>query len=406
MKLVDQELVKKVKAEVASYREDIIQFMRDIVGIPSPNGNIEAVAKRIAEEMKKLGFDDVFFDSMGNVLGRIGNGPKILLYDSHIDTVDVADPTQWQWDPFKGKIENGILYGLGAGDEKNSTPGMVYGLKIIKDLGLAKDFTLYYFGNIEEICDGVAPNSLVETDKIRPDFVVIGEPTNMRIYRGHRGRVEMKVTTKGRTCHASAPERGVNALYKMAHIITAISQMGDEFVNDPFLGKGSIAVTDIHVKTPSINALPDEAVIYIDRRLTFGETKEMAVEQVRKVAAPHGGEVEVLWFNEPSYTGFVFEVDKYYPAWALPEGHDLVQAGVTTYERLFGNKPEIGKWVFSTNGTYWMGKANIPSIGFGPGDEQYAHTVLDQVPIEDLVRSTEFYALFPTVLAERLGGQK
>lgn len=404
--MVDQELVKKVKAEVASYREDIIQFMRDIVGIPSPNGNIEAVAKRIAEEMKKLGFDDVFFDSMGNVLGRIGNGPKILLYDSHIDTVDVADPTQWQWDPFKGKIENGILYGLGAGDEKNSTPGMVYGLKIIKDLGLAKDFTLYYFGNIEEICDGVAPNSLVETDKIRPDFVVIGEPTNMRIYRGHRGRVEMKVTTKGRTCHASAPERGVNALYKMAHIITAISQMGDEFVNDPFLGKGSIAVTDIHVKTPSINALPDEAVIYIDRRLTFGETKEMAVEQVRKVAAPHGGEVEVLWFNEPSYTGFVFEVDKYYPAWALPEGHDLVQAGVTTYERLFGNKPEIGKWVFSTNGTYWMGKANIPSIGFGPGDEQYAHTVLDQVPIEDLVRSTEFYALFPTVLAERLGGQK
>lgn len=406
MKLVDQELVKKVKAEVARYREDVIQFMRDIVAIPSPNGNIEAVAKRIAEEMKKLGFDDVFFDSMGNVLGRIGNGPKILLYDSHIDTVDVADPTQWQWDPFKGKIENGILYGLGAGDEKNSTPGMVYGLKIIKDLGLAKDFTLYYFGNIEEICDGVAPNSLVETDKIRPDFVVIGEPTNMRIYRGHRGRVEMKVTTKGRTCHASAPERGVNALYKMAHIITAISQMGDEFVNDPFLGKGSIAVTDIHVKTPSINALPDEAVIYIDRRLTFGETKEMAVEQVRKVAAPHGGEVEVLWFNEPSYTGFVFEVDKYYPAWALPEGHDLVQAGVTTYERLFGNKPEIGKWVFSTNGTYWMGKANIPSIGFGPGDEQYAHTVLDQVPIEDLVRSTEFYALFPTVLAERLGGQK
>ena len=404
--MVDQELVKKVKAEVARYREDIIQFMRDIVAIPSPNGNIEAVAKRIAEEMKKLGFDDVFFDSMGNVLGRIGNGPKILLYDSHIDTVDVADPTQWQWDPFKGKIENGILYGLGAGDEKNSTPGMVYGLKIIKDLGLAKDFTLYYFGNIEEICDGVAPNSLVETDKIRPDFVVIGEPTNMRIYRGHRGRVEMKVTTKGRTCHASAPERGVNALYKMAHIITAISQMGDEFVNDPFLDKGSIAVTDIHVKTPSINALPDEAVIYIDRRLTFGETKEMAVEQVRKVAAPHGGEVEVLWFNEPSYTGFVFEVDKYYPAWALPEGHDLVQAGVTTYERLFGNKPEIGKWVFSTNGTYWMGKANIPSIGFGPGDEQYAHTVLDQVPIEDLVRSTEFYALFPTVLAERLGGQK
>lgn len=404
--MVDQELVKKVKAEVVKHREDIIKFMRDILAIPSPNGNIEGVAKRIAAEMKKLGFDEVFFDRMGNVVGRIGNGSKVLLFDSHIDTVDVADPTQWQWDPFQGKIEKGVLYALGAGDEKNSTPGMIYGLKIIKELGLAKDFTLYYYGNIEEICDGVAPNSLVETDKIRPDFVVIGEPTNMRIYRGHRGRVEMKVTTKGRTCHASAPERGVNALYKMANIIQGISQMGAEFVNDPFLGKGSIAVTDIHVKTPSINALPDEAVIYIDRRLTFGESKEMAVEQVRRVAQAHGGEVEVLWFAEPSYTGFVFEVDKYYPAWALPEEHDLVQAGVSAYEQLYGQKPEIGKWVFSTNGTYWMGKANIPSIGFGPGDEQYAHTVLDQVPIEDLVRSTEFYALFPTVLGERLAGKK
>ncbi|CEP67279.1 Peptidase M20/DapE, YgeY [Moorella glycerini] len=397
-----EETIKKIKAEVERHREDIIQFLRDIVAIPSPNGDIKAVAERIGQEMKKLGFDDVFLDSMGNIVGRIGNGPRVLLYDSHIDTVDIADSGQWQWDPYKGKIENDIFYGLGAGDEKNSTPGMVYGLKIMKDLGLTRDFTLYYFGNIEEICDGVAPNSLVVTDEIKPDFVVIGEPTKMNIYRGHRGRVELKVTTKGRTCHASAPERGVNAVYKMAEIIKGISQMGDEFIDDPFLGKGSIAVTDIHCKTPSINALPDECFIYIDRRLTFGETQEMAVEQVRKVAAPHGGMVEVLEFDEPSYTGFVFKVDKYFPAWALPEDHLLVQAGLKTYEQLFGRPTGVGKLVFSTNGTYWMGKAGIPAIGFGPGDEVYAHTVLDQVPIEDVVRSTEFYAFFPTVLWEML----
>ncbi|KYH32374.1 YgeY family selenium metabolism-linked hydrolase [Neomoorella mulderi] len=397
-----EETIKKIKAEVERHRKDIIQFLRDIVAIPSPNGDIKAVAERIGQEMKKLGFDDVFLDSMGNIVGRIGNGPRVLLYDSHIDTVDIADSGQWQWDPYKGKIENGIFYGLGAGDEKNSTPGMVYGLKIMKDLGLSRDFTLYYFGNIEEICDGVAPNSLVVTDKIKPDFVVIGEPTKMNIYRGHRGRVEMKVTTKGRTCHASAPERGVNAVYKMAEIIKGISQMGDEFIDDPFLGKGSIAVTDIHCKTPSINALPDECFIYIDRRLTFGETQEMAVEQVRKVAEPHGGMVEVLEFDDPSYTGFVFKVDKYFPAWALPEDHLLVQAGLKTYEQLFGQPTGVGKWVFSTNGTYWMGKAGIPAIGFGPGDEVYAHSVLDQVPIEDVVRSTEFYAFFPTVLSEML----
>lgn len=397
-----EETIKRIKAEVEKYREDIIQFLRDIVAIPSPNGDIKAVAARIGQEMQKLGFDDVFLDSMGNIVGRIGNGSRVLLYDSHIDTVDIADSDQWQWDPYQGKIENGIFYGLGAGDEKNSTPGMVYGLKIMKDLGLTRDFTLYYFGNIEEICDGVAPNSLVETDKIRPDFVLIGEPTKMNIYRGHRGRVEMQVTTKGRTCHASAPERGINAVYKMAEIIKGISQMGADFIDDPFLGKGSIAVTDIHCKTPSINALPDECFIYIDRRLTFGETRDMAVEQVRKVAEPHGGKVEVLKFDEPSYTGFVFKVDKYFPAWVLPEDHLLVKAGLATYEQVFGRPTGVGKWVFSTNGIYWMGKAGIPAIGFGPGDEVYAHSVLDQVPLEDVVRSTAFYAFFPTILSAML----
>ncbi|MGI9952391.1 YgeY family selenium metabolism-linked hydrolase [Moorellaceae bacterium AZ2] len=399
---VDDTIINKIKEEVARYRENIIQFLKDIVAIPSPNGAIGDVVQRIAEEMKKLGYDEVFFDHMGNVVGRIGNGEKKLLYDSHVDTVDVADPTQWEWDPYKGKIENGILYGLGACDEKGSTPGMVYGLKIARDLGLLDGYTVYYFGNLEEVCDGIAPHSLVETDKIRPDFVLIGEPTNMKIYRGHRGRVEMKVVTKGRTCHASAPERGENAVYKMAPIIEGISKMGAEFIDDPFLGKGSIAVTDIHCKTPSINALPDECTIYIDRRLTFGETLEMAVEQVRRVVEPHGGQVEVLIYDEPSYNGFVFKVDKYFPAWALPEDHVLVRAGVETCEKVFGTKPQIGKWVFSTNGIYWMGKANIPAIGFGPGNEVYAHTVKDQVPLEDVVRATEFYALFPAVLRSQL----
>lgn len=399
-------IIVEVKRQVESYRGDIIQFLRDIVAIPSPNGAIGQVVQRIAEEMKKLRYDEVFFDHMGNVVGRIGRGEKVLLYDSHVDTVDVADPSQWEWDPYQGKVENGIFYGLGACDEKGSTPGMVYGLKIARDLGLLEGYTAYYFGNLEEVCDGIAPHSLVETDKIRPDFVVIGEPTNMRIYRGHRGRIEMKVVTKGRTCHASAPERGENAVYKMAPIIEAISKMGPEFLEDPFLGKGSIAVTDIHCKTPSINALPDECTIFIDRRLTFGETWEMAVEQVRRVAEPYGGEVEVLIYDEPSYNGFVFKVDKYFPAWALPEEHFLVQAGVETCQKLYGHKPETGKWVFSTNGIYWMGRANIPAIGFGPGNEIYAHTVKDQVPLDDVVKATEFYALFPAVLKSRLSSDK
>lgn len=400
---MDREIVEAIKTKVDGYKADIVQFLRDIVAIPSPNGNIERVAERIGREMTNLGFDEVFLDSMGNIVGRVGSGAKVMVYDSHIDTVDIGDPSQWRWDPYKGKIENGIFYGLGAGDEKNSTPGMVYGLKIMKELGLAGNFTLYYFGNMEETCDGIAPNSLVETEKIKPDFVVIGEPTKMNIYRGHRGRVELKVTAKGRTCHACAPERGDNAVYRMAAIVNGIKQMGEEFLEDPFLGKGSIAVTDIHCKTPSINAVPDECFIYVDRRLTFGESQEDAVEQVNRVAAPYGGKVEVLEYDEPSYTGFVFKVDKYFPAWVLPEDHVLVKAGLETYTKLFGTSTGIGKWSFSTNGIYWVGKAGIPAIGFGPGDEVYAHTVIDQVPIEDVVRSAAFYAAFPAVLGSMIG---
>lgn len=396
---MNKELIKKIQAEVKKHEKDILKFMREIVAIPSFDSKIEDVVHRINEEMLKLGFDEVFIDKMGNSVGRIGNGPVKILFDSHIDTVGIADRTQWKWDPFEGKVENGILYGLGACDEKGSTPGMVYALKILKDLKLLDGFTCYYFGNMEEECDGIAPHSLVETEKIKPDFVVVGEPTKMRIYRGHRGRVEMKVTTKGRTCHASAPERGDNAVYKMTPIIQEISTMSHMFKDDAFLGKGSIVVSKIECKTPSLNAVPDECTIYLDRRLTFGENEASALKEINSLPSMKNGKVEELYYDTPSYTGFKFPVSKYYPPWALDPKHPLVQAGVNAYKEINeGKEPIVDKWVFSTNGTYWMGKANIPSIGFGPGDEVFAHTVNDQVPLDEVVKCTEFYAALPLFL--------
>ncbi|HNV69922.1 MAG TPA: YgeY family selenium metabolism-linked hydrolase [Candidatus Ozemobacteraceae bacterium] len=397
--MIDQALVKKIQAEVKKHEPAIRKFMRDLCRIPSFDSKIGDVVKRINEEMKMLGFDEVFVDKMGNSVGRVGNGPTKIVFDSHVDTVGIADRTQWKWDPFEGKIENDILYALGAVDEKGSTPGMVYGLKILKDLNLLDGYSLYYFGNMEEECDGIAPNSLVDTEKIKPDFVIVGEPTCMRIYRGHRGRVELKVTTKGRTCHASAPERGENAVYKMVPIIKEISEMSHMFKNDAFLGKGSVVVSKIECKTPSLNAVPDECTIYLDRRLTFGETEESAIKELESLPSMRNGKVEELFYDVPSYTGFVFPVSKYYPPWALDPKHPLVQAGVDAYKTVHdGAEPTVDKWVFSTNGTYWMGKANIPSIGFGPGNEVYAHTVNDQVPLAEVVKCTEFYAALPLAL--------
>jgi len=392
-----------VQQQVAAHRDAILTFLREIIAIPSMDSQIGPVGERIQAEMARLGFRDIRFDSMGNTLGCIGDGPRILLYDSHIDTVGIGDPDEWQWDPFTGKVEQGRFYARGACDEKASTPGMIYGLALAHRLGLLEGFTAYYFGNMEEWCDGIACHALVEHEGIRPDFVVIGEPTKMQVYRGHKGRVEMQIVAKGRSAHAASNHLGDNAIYKLLPIIEGISKLEPQLGDDPFLGHGKITVTDMKIETPSINAVPNQAIAYVDRRLTFGESVEEAIQQVRDLipaSAQASGDirVEMLQYAEPSYTGFVFPVDKYFPAWALAEDHPLVQAGLDAARQIGLPDHPAGKWNFSTNGIYWAGKAGIPAIGFGPGDEVTAHTTEDSVPLADVVKATEFYALFPYML--------
>src|SRR5690606_332397 len=220
--------VSEIQSRVAQQREDIITFLKDLCAIPSYDSKIREVCERAEAEMRKLGFDDVWFDKMGNVVGRIGLGETKLLYDSHLDTVGIGDPDEWEWDPFKGKVENGIFFARGACDEKGSTPGMIYGLALARDLGLLDGITAYYFGNMEEWCDGIAPHALVEAEGLRPDFVVIGEPTKMQVYRGHKGRVEMQVVAKGKSAHAASNFLGDNAIYKLLPIIDAISKLEPE----------------------------------------------------------------------------------------------------------------------------------------------------------------------------------
>ncbi|MCX6044380.1 MAG: YgeY family selenium metabolism-linked hydrolase [Chloroflexi bacterium] len=399
---VTSSLIQQIQTTVATQRASIIRFMREICAIPSMDSQIGPVGERIAVEMRQLAYDEVRFDKMGNILGRIGNGPRVIVYDSHIDTVGIGDRSAWGWDPFEGKVEAGLLYARGACDEKGSTPGMVYGLALARDLGLLDGWTAYYFGNMEEWCDGIAPNSFVEVDpKVRPAIVVIGEPTRLQVYRGHKGRVEMKVTAKGRSAHAASNQVGDNAIYKLLPMIAGIRDLEPYLGDHEFLGHGKITVSDLQVQTPSINAVPDEATIFIDRRLTFGEDKNAAIEQVRALIPPLDRAsitVEELFYAEPSYTGFVLPVDKYFPAWAYEETHPLVQAGQQVRQLIGLPAAPTGKWDFSTNGTYWAGKAGIPAIGFGPGDEITAHTVHDSVSLDDVVKATEFYALLPVLL--------
>lgn len=401
MKVIDREAISK---RAQHYEQDIIKFMRELIAIPSESSQEEGVIMRIKQEMEKTGFDEIIIDPMGNILGRLGYGKHILAGDAHVDTVGVGNPAEWKWDPYKGKFENGIIYGRGATDQEAGIVSMVYGVAILKDLGLTGDFTYYIVGSVqEEDCDGLCWQYIVKEDKIVPECVVLTEPTNMNIYRGHRGRMEIEVHMKGVSCHGSAPERGINAIYKMNNLIREIEDLNKRLKDHPFLGKGSVTVTEIRSQSPSLCAVPNGCSIHLDRRLTLGETKESAVNEIKNLPSFGDAEIEVLQYARPSWRGLVYPTEKYYPTWLLEENHPLVQAGAKTFERVMECPAKIDKWVFSTNGVATMGMLGIPSIGFGPANEIYAHTVYDQVPVKDLVDGAKFFAAFPLTYLEQIG---
>ena len=387
--------IEEIKRRVAGQSEAITGFMRELCAIPSIMGQIGAVGQRVIDEMQRLGLTRRASTAWAT--------SSAALAAARACCCTTRTSTRWMWAtapigagiPFEGKVENGVLFARGAGDEKQSTPGMIYGLALARDLGLLEGYTVYYFGNMEEDCDGQCCQVLVEVEKIKPDFVVVGEPTEMNIYRGHKGRVELKVVAKGRSAHAASNELGDNAIYKLLPVISGVRELNHQLHIDPFLGQGRITVSIIQSRSPSLNAVPNECTLYIDRRLTFGETKEEALAQVQALI-PHDDQplvsVEIMHYDTPSYTGFVYPVEKYFPAWALAEDHPLVRAGLRASEALWGGTAQSGKLNFSTNAIYWMGKANIPTIIFAAGIETTAHSLMDQVPLDDLVRATEWYA--------------
>ena len=392
-------------AELAqAYEGEMVGFLRDLVAIPAESGQEGPVVARIRREMEKVGFDEVRIDPMGNILGRIGSGKTVIAMDSHTDAVGVGDPKEWAWDPYRGKVEDGCIYGRGSCDQRAGMASMVYAAKIIKDLGLLGDYTLWMVGSVqEEDCDGLAWVYILKEDGIRPDCVLVTEPTGLRIYRGQRGRMEIEVHLRGRSCHASAPERGDNPIYKMSRLVEEVEKLNTRLRDDPFLGKGTIAVTEIRSLSPSLCAVPGACSIHLDRRLTAGETKESAVAEVKALAGAEDAEVEILNYDTPSYTGLRYPMEKYYPTWVLDEAHPLTRAAIATYETLWKKAPIVDKWTFSTNGVGSMGVMGVPTIGFGPGEEDVAHSVVERVPIRHLVEAAQFYAAFPLIFSERHG---
>lgn len=398
-------IISEIKKKAEEYTSDSAEFLKSIIRHPSTSLNEKSVIERIKQEMEKTGFDEVRIDGLGNILGRIGSGKHVIAMDAHIDVVDAGDLSTWKTKPFEPVEENGIIKGRGASDQKAGMAAMVYAAKIVKELNLLDDFTLWITGTVmEEDCDGLCWQYILKEKIITPECVVITEPTNLNIYRGHRGRMELTVTTKGLSAHGSAPERGKNAVYMMADIIKDIEKLNSNLRNDEFLGKGTVTISDIRSTSPSLCAVADSCTIHLDRRLTAGEDKKTVLEEIQNLDSvkKHSPIIEILQYKEESYTGLTYPTEKYYPTWVLPENHNVLNIAENVYSELFSEKPTIDKWTFSTNGIATMGMFNIPTFGFGPANEIYAHSPEDQVPIEHLTKAMMFYALFPKTYVESM----
>ena len=227
---------------------------------------------------------------MGNVLGYIGHGPRLVAMDAHIDTVGIGNIKNWDFDPYEGMETDELIGGRGTSDQEGGMASMVYAGKIIKDLGLEDEYTLLVTGTVqEEDCDGLCWQYIIEQSGIRPEFVVSTEPTDCQVYRGQRGRMEIRIDVQGVSCHGSAPERGDNAIFKMGPILGELQELSQRLGYDEFLGKGTLTVSEIFFTSPSRCAVADSCAVSIDRSSDLGRkpgkarwTKIRALPAVQK----------------------------------------------------------------------------------------------------------------------------
>lgn len=383
-----EEIISVVQTE----KNNLVNFLADIVSIESITCNEEKVIKRVKKEMEFLGYDEIIFDSFGNIIGRIGNGSKTLVFDAHLDVVDVAGQ-DWNTDPFNATIKDGKMFGRGTIDDKGPFACTLYAGKVIKDLKLADEYTVYVVGSIvEEECEGLALGSFLEEYNISPDQVVIAESSELKICRGHKGRAQITATFKGESVHASMHHDGVNPIETALPFLQGIIEFDLNIPEDEELGKGHLTAVDTICESLSLSSLPTSVKVIMDRRTTTLDNYESLIEELKRLPNGDKCKLEYAVWNERGYKGKDIGGEEYFPAWFINEDHPLIKAGVKGYKELFKKDPVITTWGFSTNGNYTMGKSNFPTIGFGPGEMALCHLANEHVVIDDLLTATAFYA--------------
>lgn len=395
----------KIRELSEKYRDYTAEILSKMIRVPGSSRQEKERCDLIVRLCQEAGFDEVYIDGLGSVVGRIGNGPKTLAFDAHIDTVEIGDRSQWKKDPLSGEIAGGLVYGLGSSDQLGGAASMIASGRILKELGYDGEFTVYYtFTVMEEDCDGLCWLYLIEREGLKPDYIVSSEPTACRLFSGQRGRMEIEILLKGLSSHGSLPERGISAAYKASRAALAIEQLEADLQpdEDGFLGKGSVTVSMMNVTGPSQCSVPDEATLYLDRRLTWGEDAEIAIKQVTDYVTRALGEapykVYMPTYAKRGYKGTDFTQELYFPTWKTPADHPLVVSAQEGYKKLYGEELTPGPCRYSTNAVAFCGRYHIPSIVMGPGDVEACHRPNETTRVEDLVRCSAFYAMLPHIL--------
>ena len=372
--------------------KELIEFAQDLVRIKSLSGQEGELIKFIDKRMIALGFDEVTIDSMGNVLGRIGNGKKSILFDSHVDTVEVNDEGEWDVPPFSGEIVDRRLYGRGSVDMKSAAAASIYAGALAKRSGFTSGKTIYVSCTVfEEDCDGENLKHLFKELNFKPDYAVICEPSHNKIAVGHKGKAQISIKTHGVSAHGAAPEKGVNAIYEMREIIQRVEKTNLELMEKEGM-RGTLVLSKISSVSASLNAVPSECEVYLDRRMIPGETEELVQQEMDGLIRGKNATWEVGTLYRKSWTGMDIKYVPFHPAWKIDLNHELAKACIGAYQDNFGHEPgDFVFWDFSTNAVTPV-SLGIPTIGFGPGDYKLAHMRNESCELNQILDACSFYA--------------
>ncbi len=370
---------------------DMLRFIQRAIQTRSFSDQEGEMAELLKAEMLRIGFDEAFIDSTGNVVGRIGSGGKIIHFDSHLDTVQVNDPDEWQVAPFSGDIVDGYVWGRGSVDMKAALGASVYAAALAKERGYTEGKTIYVTGTVcEEYCDGENLKYLYQELSLWPDYCIICEPSDNVITLGHKGKAQIRVKTHGVSAHGSAPEKGINAVYEMAEIITRVDALNKSLFK---AGEkhGTIVLSDISCVSASLNAVPSECAIYLDRRLVLGETLGQVKKEMDGLIAGKNANWEIGTLHHTSWKGKALDYQPMHNPWRIEMGHELSQALQAAYQTVYQREATaFDFWDFGTNAITPVAMG-IPTIGFGPGEYKLAHMKDERCAVSKIKEACEVY---------------